>query len=200
MSGEWHEKSCPVCDIGTLHDRVVPIETVYRGKIFRDKEVGAICDNCGDGVMYYDADRESRWKEFRRATEGAEPKEMARIRRSLHLTQDATEKLIGGGHNAVSRYETGAAKPSLAAVNLLRAIELEPRLLSALQGHEKILHDALAIQHTFAASSYSVANLAVSEMELHLALVPTNIRWAQNSGKTDYVETAMIRDVRCASG
>jgi len=49
-----------------------------------------------------------------------------RLRR-LGLSQVAAGRLIGGGHNAFSRYERGEAAPLLAVVNLFRRWTREAR-------------------------------------------------------------------------
>lgn len=43
-------------------------------------------------------------------------------------------KIMGGGHNAFSRYERGAATPVPAVMNLLRLLDRHPELLRELTG------------------------------------------------------------------
>lgn len=58
--------------------------------------------------------------------------EIRRIRRKLRLTQAAAAKIMGGGHNAFSRYERGEAAPVPAVMNLLRLLDRHPELLREL--------------------------------------------------------------------
>jgi len=58
--------------------------------------------------------------------------EIRRIRRKLGLSQIAAARLTGGGHNAFSRYERGAATPLPAVVNLFRLLDRHPELLKEL--------------------------------------------------------------------
>ena len=58
--------------------------------------------------------------------------EIRRIRRKLGLSQVAAARLTGGGHNAFSRYERGAAMPLPAVVNLFRLLDKHPELLQDL--------------------------------------------------------------------
>lgn len=66
------------------------------------------------------------------AARTAEQAEIRRIRRKLGLTQAMAAKLMGGGHNAFSRYERGEAAPVPAVMNLLRILDRHPELLREL--------------------------------------------------------------------
>ena len=59
-------------------------------------------------------------------------REIKRIRRKLGLSQVAAARLTGGGHNAFSRYERGAAAPLPAVINLFRLLDKYPELLKEL--------------------------------------------------------------------
>lgn len=52
------------------------------------------------------------------------------IRIRLGLTQKAAAELTGGGHNAFSRYERGEVRPMPAVINLFRALDKYPDLLT----------------------------------------------------------------------
>lgn len=66
------------------------------------------------------------------AARTAERMEIRRIRRKLGLTQADAAKIMGGGHNAFSRYERGEAAPVPAVMNLLRLLDRHPELLREL--------------------------------------------------------------------
>lgn len=59
-------------------------------------------------------------------------KEIRRIRRKLGLSQVATARLTGGGHNAFSRYERGETASLPAVVNLFRLLDKHPEFLADL--------------------------------------------------------------------
>lgn len=59
--------------------------------------------------------------------------ELRRIRKKLNLKQAEAARLTGGGHNAFSRYETGAIEPSPAVINLFRLLERHPEELDRLK-------------------------------------------------------------------
>ena len=65
-------------------------------------------------------------------SEKRQSKEIRRIRRKLGLSQVATARLTGGGHNAFSRYERGEAMPMPAVLNLFRLLDRHPELLKDL--------------------------------------------------------------------
>jgi HTH-type transcriptional regulator/antitoxin MqsA len=64
-------------------------------------------------------------------------KELKRIRQKLDLSQQAAALLTGGGHNAFSRYERGAAQPLPAVVNLFRLLDRHPELLGEIMPEKR---------------------------------------------------------------
>lgn len=66
-----------------------------------------------------------------RRSEGAMLKAM---RKRLGLTQGEVGLLVGGGHNGVSRYESGQSDPGPAAFNLLHLLDRNPLLAGELPG------------------------------------------------------------------
>lgn len=56
------------------------------------------------------------------------------VRKRLGLTQSEVGLLVGGGHNGVSRYESGKADPGPAAFNLLHLLDRHPMLAGELPG------------------------------------------------------------------
>lgn len=81
----------------------------------------------------FDADSERRYAaagdELVLRERKQQRKEIRRIRRKLGLSQVAAARLIGGGHNAFSRYERGEAMPMPAVLNLFRLLDRHPELL-----------------------------------------------------------------------
>jgi len=95
---------------------------------------GHQCPVCGDIV--FDARSARRYAAagdaLVEAAREATRTEIRRIRRKLGLSQAAAARLTGGGHNAFSRYERGAALPLPAVVNLLKLLDKHPELLKEL--------------------------------------------------------------------
>jgi HTH-type transcriptional regulator/antitoxin MqsA len=65
-----------------------------------------------------------------------EQEEIRRIRKKLHLSQEAAGFLIGGGPRAFQKYESGDLLPSRAVCNLLTVLDRVPDALKIIQ--EKI--------------------------------------------------------------
>ena len=88
------------------------------GEVEFDAESARRYAAAGDKLVLRNRERQSR--------------EIRRIRRKLGLSQVAAARLTGGGHNAFSRYERGAAAPLPAVINLFRLLDKYPELLQEL--------------------------------------------------------------------
>jgi HTH-type transcriptional regulator/antitoxin MqsA len=64
-----------------------------------------------------------------RVAKKSNPPEVRIIREKLGLTQAEAGRVFGGGVNAFSRYERGAAKPSPTIRKLLKVVEHHPELI-----------------------------------------------------------------------
>jgi len=62
-----------------------------------------------------------------------EPEEIRRIRKKLHLTQEAAGQLIGGGPRAFQKYESGELLPSRAVSSALMLLDHNPDALTILK-------------------------------------------------------------------
>jgi HTH-type transcriptional regulator / antitoxin MqsA len=60
------------------------------------------------------------------------PEEIKRIRKKLHLTQEAAGELIGGGPRAFQKYEAGDLLPSRAISSALVLLDRDPSGLAEL--------------------------------------------------------------------
>ena len=60
---------------------------------------------------------------------GITPGYIRQVRKKLNLDQKEAGKLLGGGVNAFSRYETGKTPPPVPLVKLLRVLDTHPELL-----------------------------------------------------------------------
>jgi HTH-type transcriptional regulator/antitoxin MqsA len=128
---------CSNCEVGHLHQDVRDV-TLTRQKLSATVNgiVGAFCDHCDEIVFDDNTDSAQRYAEAgdelvlkNRAAAAAQLKMQ---RKKLKLTQDEASRLTGGGHNAFSRYETGAATPMAAVVNLFCLLEKHPEMLKEL--------------------------------------------------------------------
>ena len=64
-------------------------------------------------------------------------REIRRIRKKLHLSQEAAGLLIGGGPRAFQKYESGDLLPSRAVSSALVLLDHDPEALSVLKAHSK---------------------------------------------------------------
>lgn len=92
------------------------------------------CHSCGEVVFDQPSARRyaAAGDDLVQRARIAERAEIRRIRRKLGLTQAEAAKIMGGGHNAFSRYERGQAAPIPAVINLLRLLDRHPELLHEL--------------------------------------------------------------------
>jgi HTH-type transcriptional regulator/antitoxin MqsA len=126
-------KMCPICGKGSLTRHTKRQVFRYKGKAFRYEQPGWWCAHCKDGVLET-SDMEATERllaDFRATVDGSLPTtEVRRIRKKLGLTQAQAGALFGGGHNALSRYESGAARPPKSTDALLRLLDTHPELLA----------------------------------------------------------------------
>ena len=130
-------KICTNCEVGHLHKAVRDV-TVTRQKLSVTVKgiVGAFCDHCDeiefddstDSAQRYAAAGDKLVLQNRAAAAAA----LKIQRKRLKLTQSQASRLTGGGHNAFSRYETGAATPLPAVVNLFSLLDKHPEMLKEL--------------------------------------------------------------------
>jgi len=130
-------KACANCENGHLHKEVRDV-TITRQKLSATvkKIAGAFCDHCDEIEFDDTTDSAQRYAEAgdrlvlqNRATAAAVLKMQ---RKKLKLTQEQASRLTGGGHNAFSRYETGAATPLPAVINLFCLLDKHPEMLKEL--------------------------------------------------------------------
>ena len=129
---------CQACEEGNMHYDVRDVEITRKGlKAVVPNVAGLFCDHCNEidfdnktdsAVRYAATGDELVLKARKAAAEG-----LKRARLKLHLSQTEASRISGGGHNAFSRYETGATQPLAAVVNLFALLEKRPELLKELQ-------------------------------------------------------------------
>lgn len=132
----------PVCpETGAPMLRGVrPMTLTYKGKSMTFDMPGWYCDQSDESIHTgEDMKVSDRMLNLLKARcEGLlEPAEIRRIRKKLHLTQEAAGLLIGGGPRAFQKYESGDVLPSRAVSNALVLLDHDPEALSLLKAHSK---------------------------------------------------------------
>lgn len=128
-------KTCPICGTGSLERKAVPQTFEYKGRSFQYEQPGDWCNSCGEGILENsDMDTtEPILYDFRAKVDGyLTTSEVRRIRKKLSLTQKQAGEIFGGGHNAFSRYERGAARQPKSLDLLLRMLDRNPDQLHEL--------------------------------------------------------------------
>lgn len=130
------ENKCPVCGSGILERKSVKQTFNYKGEALSYEQPGDWCTTCSEGILHNsDMDAtEPLLNDFRAKVDGFLPSaDIKRIRKKLDLTQKEAGDVFGGGHNAFSRYERGAARQSKATDSLLRLLDRHPQLLEEIR-------------------------------------------------------------------
>lgn len=132
----------PVCPKtgAPMYRGVRPLALTYKGKSITFDMPGWYCDQSDQSIHTgEDMKVSDRMLNLLKARcEGLlEPKEIRRIRKKLHLTQEAAGLLIGGGPRAFQKYESGDLLPSRAVSNALVLLDYDPDALSLLKAHGK---------------------------------------------------------------
>lgn len=129
---------CPNCETGRLHKGVRSVKIACKGLNATVKNVaGLFCDHCDeiefdestDSAQSYAAAGDILVLQYR--AEAAATLKLQR--RRLKLTQAQACLLTGGGHNAFSRYDTGAAQAIPAVYNLFNILDRHPEILKELK-------------------------------------------------------------------
>ena len=116
--------TCPICDRGSLHNATVQ-ETIsyFADELTVDGLEVSRCDTCGGETILPEQARrnERRFVDAKRRHDGLlTSDEIVRWRRSLKITQADAARILGGGTNALSKYERGEVMQSRAMDNLFR--------------------------------------------------------------------------------
>ena len=125
---------CPECGYEMQHETWDKVITVQGKSLTVHAVSGNRCKECGEAV--FDDESYDRvvaaGDSLVRAMRKSNPPEVKVIREKLGLTQAEAGKIFGGGVNAFSRYERGAAKPSTQMRKLLKIAERHPELVKEL--------------------------------------------------------------------
>lgn len=132
----------PVCpETGApMYRGVRPMTLTYKGENLTFDMPGWYCDQSEESIHTgEDMKISDRMLNLLKARhEGLlEPEQIRRIRKKLHLTQEAAGMLIGGGPRAFQKYESGDLLPSRAISSALLLLSHDPEALSLLKAHSK---------------------------------------------------------------
>ena len=132
----------PVCpETGApMYRGVRPMTLTYKGESLTFDMPGWYCVQSEESIHTGEdmkvSDRKLNFLKAR--NEGLlEPDEIRRIRKKLHLSQEAAGLLIGGGPRAFQKYESGDLLPSRAVSSALLLLDHDPAALSVLETHRK---------------------------------------------------------------
>lgn len=123
---------CPACGYSEMKHQNWDKVVSYLGKAVTVHDVsGFRCPECSEAVFDDESyDRVAAAGDaLVKAARKSNPPEVRVIREKLGLTQAEAGKVFGGGVNAFSRYERGAAKPSATMRKLLKVVEHHPDLI-----------------------------------------------------------------------
>lgn len=130
-------RTCGNCETGQLHKGVRDVKITRQGVSVIVKHIaGFFCDACEE--IEFDAGTDSAERYAAAgdllvlANREAAAAALRSQRKRLKLTQEQASVITGGGHNAFSRYETGAAQPLPAVVNLFKLLDKHPEMLKEL--------------------------------------------------------------------
>src|SRR5215813_157591 len=135
MGREVKTQPCPECG-GTMryekHDDVL----VYKERSRTIKTVGWWCTKCGEAILTGKplVAHERAFQQLKAEVEGVlGPKEVARIRTALGLSQRKAGEILGGGPRAFQKYESGKQALSVPMSHLLRLLARDPARLRELE-------------------------------------------------------------------
>lgn len=141
--------SCPETGV-PMHRDVRPITLIYKSEKIILGMPGWYCDQCDESIHTGKDMKVSdqMLNRLKARVEGLlEPEEIRRIRKKLHLTQQAAGLLIGGGPRAFQKYESGDLLPSRAISSALILLAHNPKALGVLKarrgGGESVPYNSL---------------------------------------------------------
>ena len=132
----------PVCpETGApMYRGVRPMTLAYKGNNVTFDMPGWYCDQSEESIHTSEDMKVSDRMLNRLKAQGEgllEPEEIRRIRKKLHLSQEAAGLLIGGGPRAFQKYENGDLLPSRAISSALALLDHDPESLSVLEIRSK---------------------------------------------------------------
>lgn len=113
---------------------------MYRGHRKTIQTLGWWCTKCGEGILTGKPliARARAFQSLKAEVDGVlGPKEVAKVREALGLSQRKAGELLGGGPRAFQKYESGSQSPSVPMSHLLTLLAHDPRRLEELRATPK---------------------------------------------------------------
>jgi len=123
-----------------MYRGVRPITLTYKSESITFDMPGWYCDQSDESIHTGEDMKVSdrMLNRLKARSEGLlEPEEIRRIRKRLHISQEAAGLMIGGGPRAFQKYESGDLLPSRAASSALALLGHDPAALSVLKMQRK---------------------------------------------------------------
>ncbi|TGD97165.1 type II toxin-antitoxin system MqsA family antitoxin [Methylobacterium nonmethylotrophicum] len=119
----------------------------YKGRTRDIAMPGWYCDASGEGIHSREdlkvSDR--ALMALKAEVEGlATPAEVARVRKTLGLSQMTASEILGGGPRSFRKYESGEVMPSRVMTNLLRAMEHHPEEASRIEAEMQAIEELIS--------------------------------------------------------
>jgi HTH-type transcriptional regulator / antitoxin MqsA len=134
MGKDVKKQPCPECG-GVMqyeqHDDVLE----YKGQTRTIKTLGWWCSRCGEAILTGEPllAHEKAFQELKAEVDQVlGPEDVARVRKTLGLSQRRAGELLGGGPRAFQKYETGKQAVSVPMSHLLRLLANDPARLREL--------------------------------------------------------------------
>jgi len=135
MTKKIKTQACPMCS-GTMTFKRDSDDVEYRGHRKAHKSLGWWCNKCGEAI--FDGlslmAREKVFQQLKAEIEGVlGPKDVARVRKKLNMSQRKAGALLGGGPRAFQKYECGTQALSTPMSHLLRLLDNDPKRVSEIR-------------------------------------------------------------------
>ncbi|HEY6558479.1 MAG TPA: type II toxin-antitoxin system MqsA family antitoxin [Polyangiaceae bacterium] len=127
---------CPECGGVMRYEKHADVIS-YRGHEKTIQTLGWWCTKCGEGILTGKplVAHARAFQSLKAEVDGVlGPKEVAKVREALGLSQRKAGELLGGGPRAFQKYESGSQIPSVPMSHLLTLLARDPRRLEELRG------------------------------------------------------------------
>ena len=127
---------CPECGGEMRYEKRGEVLT-YRGHRKTIQTLGWWCTKCDEGIVTGKPllAHARAFQSLKAEVDGVlGPKEVAKVREALGLSQRKAGELLGGGPRAFQKYESGSQIPSVPMSHLLTLLARDPRRLDELRG------------------------------------------------------------------
>ncbi len=130
--------TCPICEIGSLAEKVEDIEFEYKGvtRTFPGQRIFQ-CSGCGESLQNKKDQRllDRALTDSRRKIDGLlTAREIKSIREQFKMTQVEFARLLRVGEKNFARYENGQTTQGRAMDNLLRILHKHPHTINEIGG------------------------------------------------------------------